>query len=80
MITTAEEYLQKLWLLYSENTPNKAILLPSDEIIYEIDLNSRIIKTPSFLSVKKDQAAETIYFLIDRFAGEIDLATTACVI
>lgn len=80
MITTAEEYLQKLWLLYSENTPNKAILLPSDEIIYEIDLNSRVIKTPSFLSVKKDQAAETIYFLIDRFAGEIDLATTACVI
>ena len=80
MITTAEEYLQRLWLLYSENTPNKAILLPSDETIYEIDLNSRVIKTPSFLSVKKDQAAETIYFLIDRFAGETDLATTACVI
>lgn len=80
MIATAEEYLQKLWLLYSENTPNKAILLPNDEIIYEIDLDSRVIKTPSFLSVKKDQAAETIYFLIDRFAGEIDLATTACVI
>lgn len=54
MIATAEEYLQKLWLLYSENTPNKAILLPNDEIIYEIDLDSRVIKTPSFLSVKKD--------------------------
>lgn len=80
MITTAEEYLRQLWLLYSENTPNKVILLPSDENIYEIDLNTRVIKTPSFLSVKKDQAAETIYFLIDRFYGEIDLATTACVI
>ena len=80
MITTAEEYLQQLWSLYNENIPTKAILLPSDETIYEIDLNSRVIKTPSFLSVKKDQAAETIYFLIDRFAGEIDLANTACLI
>lgn len=69
-----------MWSLYNENIPTKAILLPSDETIYEIDLNSRVIKTPSFLSVKKDQAAETIYFLIDRFAGEIDLANTACLI
>lgn len=80
MITTAEQYLQDLWLLYSENMPTKAILLPSDEIIYEIDLDTRIVKSPSFLSVKKDQAAETIYFLIDRFFGEVDLATTACII
>lgn len=80
MIATAEEYLQELWLLYSQNMPVKAILLPSDEITYEIDLNSRVVKIPSFLSVKKDQAAETIYFLVDRFFGEIDLATTACVI
>lgn len=80
MIATAEQYLQDLWLLYSENMPTKAILLPNDEIIYEIDLNTRVAKTPSFLSVRKDQAAETIYFLADRFFGEVDLATTACVI
>ena len=80
MITTAEEYLQQLWSLYDEHIPTKAILLPSDETMYEIDLNTRVIKTPSFLSVKKDQAAETIYFLIDRFAGQVDLATTACIV
>lgn len=78
MFAKAEEYVQQLWLLQSPNMPTKAIILPSDEIIYNIDLNTRTIETPSFLSVVKDQDAETIYFLVDRFFGEVDLATTAC--
>lgn len=79
-VTAAEQYLQDLWSLYSENMPTTVILLPTDENIYEIDLNTRVVKAPSFLGVKKDQGAETIYFVIDRFAGEIDLANTACII
>lgn len=77
-ITTAEEYNASLWRIEDNNTPIKAILLPSDEVIYNINLDTRIIETPSFLGVTKDQNAETIYFLVDRFFGEIDLATTAC--
>lgn len=80
MITTAEEYQKYLWQLQDKNKPVSAILLPSDENIYEIDLNSRIINAPEFLSVKKDHAAETIYFLVDRFYDNMDLANTACVV
>ena len=80
MIATAEEYLQQLWQLYDGNVPVRAILLPNDENIYEVDLNTRTIKSPYLLGLKKDQAAETIYFLVDRFHGEVDLANTACLI
>ena len=80
MITTAEEYLQSLWKINDGNIPTRAILLPSDETIYEIDLNTRIIKAPKFLSVQKDHASETIYFLVDRMFGETDLSTTSCLI
>ena len=78
--STSEEFLRALWELQSGNAPTKAIILPSDEIIYNVNLNTRTIETPSYLSVERDQGAETIYFLVDRFFGEIDLATTACFI
>lgn len=78
--STSEEFLKALWELQNGNAPAKAIILPSDEIIYNVNLNTRTIETPSFLSVERDQGAETIYFLVDRFFGEIDLATTACFI
>lgn len=78
--STSEEFLKELWRLQDGNAPVKAIVLPSDEIIYNVNLNTRTIETPSFLSVERDQGAETIYFLVDRFFGEIDLATTACFI
>lgn len=80
MIATAEEYLQQLWRLYDGNVPQQAIILPNDESIYEIDLNERTIKSPYFLGVQKDQAAETIYFVVDRFYDEVDLANTACIV
>ena len=76
----AEEYLQQLWLMQDGNTPTKAIILPSDEPICEIDLNTRTIKPPSFLSVKQDHYAEVVYFLVDRFFGEIDLSTMGCIV
>jgi hypothetical protein len=80
MITTAEEYQKYLWQLQDQNRPVSAILLPSDENVYEIDLNKRTIKAPDFLSVKEDHAAETIYFLVDRFYDNMDLSTAACII
>jgi hypothetical protein len=38
MITSAEEYLSKLSLINSANIPTIALLLPSTETIYTIDL------------------------------------------
>lgn len=80
MITTSEEYLNNLWKINDPNTPIRAILLPSDEIIYNIDLNTRTIETPASLSVQGDHIAETIYFLVDRMYGNMDLSNTTCVI
>ena len=80
MIATAEEYLQQLWQLYDGNVPTKAIILPRDETIYQIDLNTRTIKAPYLSGIKKDQNAETFYFIVDRFHGEVDLVNTACLV
>ena len=80
MITTAAEYEQYLARIQDENAPSIAILLPSDERIYNVDLNSRKIEAPEFLSVEKDHHAECIYFMVDRFFDNMDLSNTVCVI
>lgn len=80
MITTVEEYNAKLGLIQDANYPSQALLLPKDEFIYEIDLNTRTIQAPIFLGVEKDHTAETIYFITDRFFCGMDLANTSCLI
>lgn len=80
MVTNSQEYAEKLWQIQANNPTTKAILLPGDETIYEVDLNSRTIAVPKFLSVAKDHQAETIYFQFDRFYDRIDLTTKSCVI
>ena len=80
MITTPKEYYDKLWQIQSENAPTLAILLPSAERIYNIDLNKRTIDAPEYLSVSEDHNAETIYFKVDRFFDNVDLSNTVCII
>ena len=80
MITTAEEYYQELYRIQEDNFPSQAILLPSTEKIYEIDLKTRRIDSPKFLSVLKDHSAESVYFSVPRYVDYMDLAETACVI
>lgn len=79
MITTTQEYFANLHLLQNVNPPVYAIL-PAAEKIYNIDLNSRRIEAPKFLSIEKDHKSETLYFCIDRYADYMDLAQTSCVI
>lgn len=80
MISTPEEYLSYLHLIQNKNFPNRAILLPSTESIYEIDLNKRTIQAPKFLSVNTDHRAETIYFIVDRYFDNMDLTKTVCLV
>lgn len=79
MITTAQEYNANLHLVYNTNPPIFA-KLPSAEDIYNIDINTRTIESPQFLSVEHDHASETIYFIVDRYAEYMDLADTCCII
>lgn len=80
MIVPAEEYYQNLIQINDTNKPILANLLPSDEKIYNIDLNTRKVEAPQYLSVKKDHRAETIYFTVDRYYDNMDLSSTVCLI
>ena len=80
MITTPKEYYDLLYRIQDENKPSLAVLLPSDEKIYEIDMNSRKIEAPKYLSVELDHRAETIYFKVGRYYDNIDLANMTCVV
>lgn len=79
MITTAEQYNANLHLINNINPPTYATL-PTADNIYNIDIQTREIDAPRFLAVEKDNISETIYFIIDRYADYMDLATTSCVI
>ena len=81
MISTATEYFEALFKINENgNIPSLAVLLPKTENIYNIDLNSRTVEAPEFLSVLDDHDSETVYFIVDRFFDNMDLSTTACVI
>lgn len=80
MITTANEYYANLAYIQDYNFPVQAVLVPSDERLYDVDLHTRTVSMPEFLSVETDHKSETIYFKVDRFFDYMDLSTVACVI
>ena len=79
MITTSEEYRNQLFEIQKMHSPQKAVL-PYANKIYSIDVKSRNIDGPTFLSVLNDHSAINIYFSIQRYVDYMDLAETACVI
>ena len=80
MITTPKDYYSLYHRIQSKNPPSLAVLLPVNEKIRLIDLNSRTIDSPEYLSIEKDQRAEVIYFKVNRFYDFFDLAQAVCVI
>ena len=81
MITSKEEYSELLYLI---NDPNNSgddpiyYRIPADEPIYNIDLNTREIEVPEFLSVLEDHNAEVIWFKVNRFFDDVDLFDSTC--
>lgn len=83
MITSKNEYNE---LLYAINDPNNIVQIPGgvyfripkDEPVYNIDLNTREVETPKFLSVLEDHNAEIIWFKVDRFYDDVDLYNATC--
>lgn len=80
MISTAREYYNLYHRIQSENAPSLAILLPSDEKIYYVDLETRKVEAPEYLGVEGDHRAEVIYFKVNRFYDFYDLTQAVCVI
>ena len=62
------------------NRPILSIILPSDERTFDVNLTTREISVPTFLSVAKDHKAETVYFLVNRYYEYKDLSQTSCMI
>lgn len=79
MVTTAQDYFSNLVRALHDGPPAYA-LLPSPDNIYNIDISSRTIEAPKFVGVTRDHKAESIYFIVDRYADYMDLATTSCLI
>ena len=80
MITTPRDYYNLYHRIQSENAPSLAVLLPTDEKIYNVDLNSRTVEAPEYLGVEGDHRAEVIYFKVNRFYDFFDLTQAVCVI
>lgn len=80
MLTTQEEYLKNLILINDSNKPVIATLVPKNEKIYNIDLNTRTSEAPLSIGVEGDHNADSIYFKVDRFYDAYDLAHSACLI
>lgn len=80
MITALDEYKELLYRIQDPNKTNKIIQLPSDEKIYHIDLNNRSIETPDVITLEYEHNAETIFFSVDRYFDNVDLASMYCVI
>lgn len=73
------EYLDTLFDIQENNPPKLAEMFYANKY-YDIDLSSRKIDSPEYLSILKDHKAENIYFRINRFCDYMDLATTTCII
>ena len=80
MITSAQEYFSRLQDIRNENLHKEVLQIPSDELIYAVDLNSRTIDTPVYLSTETDHTAETIFFIVDRYYETYDLAQSTCIV
>lgn len=74
MITNSQEYELFLSNLTKDTPSILKMRIPTNEPIYQIDLNTRKISPPSFIGVNGDHVAEYIFFEMDRFYDLIDLS------
>lgn len=75
MITGSKEYKEYLTsIVNSYNPPNILMRIPTNEPIYEVDLDTRIIESPNILGVEADHEAEIMYFKMNRYYDNVDLS------
>lgn len=82
MTTSASEYAALLAEIQNSNITTYTTV-PTTEPRFSINANTRAIEVPSeftFLGVRNDHKAETIYFEIDRYFDDVDLSEHTCVI
>lgn len=80
MKVSLEEYESLIGQLKDPNYFAKYPLIPSDETVYEIDLDARTIQAPKFVGVEDDHAVEIVWFKTDRFFGTLDLFESTIIV
>lgn len=80
MKTSQKEYNELLYIIDDPNNSNGDTYyrIPSDEPVYEINLDTRTVEVPEFLSVLDDHNAEVVWFKVDRFFDDVDLFGATC--
>lgn len=78
MISTPAEYNSLYHVITNPNTLKPYIQIPRTEKVYEIDLNTRQVQAPDFLSVEESHNSEIIWFSADRFYDMRDLSECVC--
>jgi hypothetical protein len=79
-VATLTTYEDLLFDVQTNHAPQVVELFPSKKDIFNVDLDTRTINVPQFLSVRYDHNAEVIYFKCGRFYDNMDLTNTICVI
>lgn len=67
------------WHMRSANIPRR-VSVYDQKNRGKIDLNSRTIEGPEYLSVREDHNATYLVFEVDRYYDRMDLADTCCII
>lgn len=65
---------------YTDPPSNVRLPRANSSNTYKIDLNTRQISAPPFLSVENDHQSVVLYFECDRYFDFMDLSNTVCVI
>lgn len=73
MFHSIDEYFAHLSYLYALDPVY--IMLPLDEVAFTVDANKRTITNPKITVLQKDQNAEIVTFVIDRYFDYKDLDT-----
>ena len=71
---------QQLLDIQRQSSPEFLVLPGYQDVGYNIDLSTRTVQSPEFLSVEKDHNSEVKYFIVDRYFDHKDLSTSVGVI
>lgn len=77
---TYEDLLFDIQEQFEANTKIAELLPSYEDQIFDIDLSTRTIEVPQFLSVRYDHNAEIVYFRCARYLDNMDLVNTVCII
>lgn len=83
MFKIAEQYYDILERFTKEYTPSLS-RVPLDEDRIIVDLDSRVITLPDslsdFFAIAEDHRSQTVYFEVDRYFEDVDLANITCAV